>query len=572
MAIAAKKKKKRKPKLTAEEKKQKNIQSSHKKMVRGVFRLTGFKRIPGLADKEFSFKGQATDFDDVFVNENILVCLEYTTTTNVGAHLKPKNIIYEKIHTDPAGFCQFLCDLNEDLKFELLSKYNSAEVIVKIVYCSLNAVDASLKENVPNPKYLDYAELRYFANLTDCTKKTAQYELFDFLEISPTLIGAGGKIGVASELENYNGFLLPESNSNFNKGFNVVSFYVDPDALLKRSYVLRKDGWKDSHNLYQRMISKPKIEAIRKHLRVNKRVFVNNIIATLPYDTKIVNEKQETVDPATITKTQPVTIQLPRRSNSVGLIDGQHRTYSYYEAVNDDAEIAKLRVKQNLLVTGIIYPKGISDAEKEKFEARLFLEINSTQTNAKSNLKQAIGLVLEPFSAESIATRVIGELDRGSGPLNGRVERYWFDKNKLKTTSIVSYGLKPLVKTSGDDSLFHLWDDAQKEKMVETEDSTALTKYVEFCVQEINKLLIAVKMTSKPGSWTTDKNVEGRMLTTTNINAILICLRLLIENGKTAEVDDYKASLSDLKFFKFKDYHSSQYNRMAEAIYQKYFN
>lgn len=572
MAVAAKKKKKKKPKLTAEERKQKKIQSSHKNLVRGVFRSTGFKRILGLADKEFIFDGQATDFDDVYINENILVCLEYTVTSTVSAHLKPKKIVYDKIDSDPVGFCQFLCDLNEDLKDELLSKYNADEVIVKIVYCSLNAVEASLKENVPNPKYLDYAELRYFANLTDCTKKTAQHELYDFLEISPTLIGAGGKIGVASELENYNGSLLPESNSNFDKGFKVVSFYVDPDALLKRSYVLRKDGWRDSHNLYQRMISKPKIEAIRKHLRVNKRVFVNNIIATLPDDTRIVNAKKETVDPAKITKTQPVTIQLPRRSNSVGLIDGQHRTYSYYEAVNDDADIAKLRVKQNLLVTGIIYPEGISDAEKEKFEARLFLEINSTQTNAKSNLKQAIGLVLEPFSAESIATRVIGELDRSSGPLNGWVERYWFDKNKLKTTSIVSYGLRPLVKTSGEDSLFHLWGDAQKQNMVEIEDTAVLIKYVEFCVQEINKLLIAVKLTSKPGSWTTDKNVEGRMLTTTNINAILICLRLLIEHGKTAEIDGYKASLSDLKSFKFKDYHSSQYNRMAEAIYEKYFS
>ena len=542
-------------------------------MARSVFRLSGFQRFPKLSDKEFTFKGQKSDFDDIFLHENVLVCLEYTITqtSSISSHLKPKKIVYDKVQEDLSAFSSFLCDMDDDLKAAIENNYNHDEIIVRIVYCSLNAIESGLKSNVPNPIYLDYPELRYFKNLTDCIKKTAQHELFEFLRITPDELGVGGKIGVSSQATNYNGSLLPESNSNFPKGFKVVSFYVDPDALLRRAYVLRKDGWRDSHNLYQRMISKAKIESIRTYLKKNHRVFVNNIIATLPSDTKILDGDADTVDPASITKTQPVRVQIPDRGNSVGLIDGQHRTFSYFEAVKDDPEIAKLRAKQNLLVTGIVYPKTLKDAGKEKFEAKLFLEINSTQTNARSNLKQAIGLVLEPFSPESIATRVIGELDKSSGPLNGWIERYWFDKNKLKTTSIVSYGLRPLVKPSGNDSLFSLWNNPNKSLMVDEENTDLLDEYVSFCVLEINQLLIAVKIILDSKLWTTDKTISGRFLTTTNINALLICLRLLIENGKTYKTQTYQTKLSGFDKFKFKDYHSSQYNRMAEAIYAKFF-
>jgi hypothetical protein len=98
---------------------------------------------------------------------------------------------------------------------------------------------------------------------------------------------------------------------------------------------------------------------------------------------------------------------LPYEYNSIGLIDGQHRVFSYYEGGRDEAKISVLRVQQNLLVTGVIYPSNISRAERSKFEATLFLEINATQTNAKSDLKQAIGVLLQPFSQDSIARRIV---------------------------------------------------------------------------------------------------------------------------------------------------------------------
>jgi hypothetical protein len=92
----------------------------------------------------------------------------------------------------------------------------------------------------------------------------------------------------------YHGSILPEAHSNFDAGYKVVTFYADPDSLLKTAYVLRKDGWRDSLNLYQRMISKPKIESIRRYLKTQKRVFINNIIVTLPSDVKPLSENLKT--------------------------------------------------------------------------------------------------------------------------------------------------------------------------------------------------------------------------------------------------------------------------------------
>ncbi|MBL4616594.1 MAG: DGQHR domain-containing protein [Robiginitomaculum sp.] len=568
----AKKKKRSVKKLSAAERKARKYKADHKALVRSVLRSTGFNRYPKLADKEFSIdETTKSDFDDIYVFENLIVLVEYTTAKDVGGHLKPKKIVYDKIEANPKGFVDILRNLDGEFASDINKSYTPDELHLKILYCSRKSYDSKYKLEVPNPVFLDYPELRYFKLITDSIKRSALHEFLHFLGISHEQIGVNGQIGTSTSNQAYPGSLLPEANSNFDPGFKVVSFYVDPEALLRRSYVLRKEGWRNAGNVYQRMISKGKIQAIRKHLKENKRVFVNNIIATLPDDTQIVGTSGKTIDPKKIIKTTPAIIQIPDRMNTVGLIDGQHRLYSYHSTKPEDIEITKLRRKQNLLITGIIYPQGLSQPEREKFEARLFLEINANQTNAKSNLKQAINLILKPFSDESIAKRILDELGK-TGALSGHVEKYWFDNNKLKTTSVVSYALKPLVKTNGADSLFALWDEPSKKDMVEKEDSTLLKKYVKFCVTEINLLLGAVESVIPKDQWTPDKNIQGRFITTTNINSILICMRLLIENDKIGDFSFYKKNLTDFSIKSLGDFHSSQYGRMAERIYTKYFS
>ena len=141
------------------------------------------------------------------------------------------------------------------------------------------------------------------------------------------------------------------------------------------------------------MIFPQKIEAIRRYLLNGNTSFINNIIVTLPSDTKLLDEKGNTIDVKKIIKTEPGTVMLSSGYNSIGLIDGQHRVFSYYEGGANEEAMAVLRGQQNLLVTGIMYPPSLSEPERTRVAARLFLEINSNQTNAKTDLKQEINLI-----------------------------------------------------------------------------------------------------------------------------------------------------------------------------------
>jgi hypothetical protein len=174
------------------------------------------------------------------------------------------------------------------------------------------------------------------------------------------------------------------------------------------------------------------------------------------------------------------------------IIDGQHRLYSYYRAKLDDEEIAKLRHQQNLLVTGVIYPNGIQHADSERFEAELFLSINAHQTNASTSLRQEIAVFLNPFLPTAIGRQVIQRLAK-SGPLSNHLESYFFDKGKLKTSSIVSFSLWPLIKLSGSDSIFKLFIHKEKDKIVSGESLSALDEYIQLSTSNINMFLNAVK-------------------------------------------------------------------------------
>jgi len=437
------------------------------------------------------------------------------------------------------------------------------------LYSSKNEVKSEHKSQVPGIKFLDYYVVKYFKSITGIIKSSARYEFFKFLEISYNEIGENISPS-SSKTSSYEGSLLPESYSNYDKGYKIVSFYIDPKSLIEKSYVLRKYGWQDDHSLYQRMIISSKIKQIRKYLNSEERVFINNIIITLPNTTKLLDKKKNTVDPITIKKTQPVEIQVPNEFNVIGLIDGQHRVFAYHEGGENDEKIKKLREKQNLLVTGIIYPPNILDLERTKFEAKLFLEINSNQANAKSDLKQAIGLILKPFAAESIARAVLEKLNQ-KGPLEKSFEVNFFDKGKIKTTSIVSYGMRPLLKQVGTDSLFNLWGNSKKENIKYGTDEELLNEYIEFSAKEINLFLGAVRANLNNTWGLTDKKNPKNILNTTTINGLLICLRKLIENKKTGDFVFYQKKLQKIGSMKLLSYKSSQYGDLGEHIYSTCF-
>lgn len=336
--------------------------------------------------------------------------------------------------------------------------------------------------------------------------------------------------------------------------------------------MLRKDSWEDPDTAYQRMLVPKKIRSMRKYLNDSKRVYVNNLVVTLPSNTKFVSLTTDQELSATqLLDKQPVKIALPDEFNSIGLIDGQHRVYSYHEGYDQyESTISKLRTHQNLLVTAIMYPERVTSLEKTKFESNLFLEINSEQSKATSELIQAIALIVRPFTTEAISKAIISRLAK-SGPLSGLLVEHYFDEDyKIKTSSIVSYGLKPLVKFKGDDSLMRLWGNPSKDKISEQVDKDLLNEYITFCVEQINELLLGFKLSLNREQWDIENNLEC-ILGPTSINGFIVCLRELVLHGMTGDSNYYAEKLKGVSDFKFSTYKSSHWKKLGLELFKQFF-
>ena len=155
-----KKIKKKKKKLSQEELAFKKIQNEHKKLVRSIFVGSGFDRIPEIANKTFTFEGQMGDLDDYFVFENLIVAVEYTAKSeNIGEHIKPKKILFDKILKNPIGFLEFISKTFPGAAKKINTGYHESQTVFKLVYCSRYQVEEKYKENVPGPIYFDYPPL-----------------------------------------------------------------------------------------------------------------------------------------------------------------------------------------------------------------------------------------------------------------------------------------------------------------------------------------------------------------------------------------------------------------------------
>lgn len=557
---------------------QKLKQLKQKRGMRAFFERIGFRRIPS-DGIQLRFMNRDGELDDIFLIENILVLAEYTVGKTGSAHVAKKSILYNNILKHPEEWIDTYSNFNSGFKAEVEScGYAPSEMRVRIIYVSSEGVADDIEASFPNYRFLDGTRLRYFDALSKTIYKSAKHEFYKYLDLDYSEIGPQIH-NTSGDTRNFDGYMLPEHHSGYQKGFKVVSFYADPETLLAVSYVLRQDSWRDGEGLYQRILIKNKIASMRKYLVDAQRVFVNNIVVTLPHNTQLNDlETSKNIPAENLNRLKQVKIGVPYSANMIGLVDGQHRIFCYHEA-NDPLEkkIAELRKRQNLLVTGLIFPSSWNDHQKRQFEAKLFLEINDNQARAKSGLKQSIELILNPYSTIAIAKEITNRLSK-KGPLSGLLQTNFFDSPEMiKTTSIVSYGLRPLVKLDGLDSLFAAWKDANKASLADSKADlglrkSLLEKYLQFCVDEINKYLLAMMMKTGPEKWQLKSNRKEQFLTPTTINGFFVCIRKLVENKKLMSQTKYEDKLDGVQSFPFGSFKSSAWKSLGDGLYSKYFN
>ncbi|MBR4811022.1 MAG: hypothetical protein IK039_04595 [Bacteroidaceae bacterium] len=568
------------------------IKRSQKKDISTALANMGFKRLSGIADRNFTYKERQTDIDDFYVYENIVLLIEYTTASDVSKHLVPKSVFYDLVDRSHADFVSYMLSNPLFVSFKDYYEqggYTKNQIRIRILYCSLQPVDKKHKklfENNQTLLFYDYEIAYYFKQLASVIKHSAKYEFFMFLNINHSDIGP---IDVSSSSV-FQGDILPVEKSSFKSGYNVVSFYIDAESLMRRAYVLRQESWRYSNagGLYQRMIIGKKINSMRKYLSSEGRVFINNIIATISKGSakllddngnviEIDNQGQFVGNESGYDKIKPTRVQIEDKPNVIGIIDGQHRVYAYHEGTDlYEDNIKIIRKKQHLLVTAVLFPESESVFERQKFEATLFKEINNTQSNISSALKQQIELMISPFSSTAISKCILNSLN-DNGPLHNHIELHSYDKGKIKTASIVSFGLQPLVKfddSSESDSFFKIWKNDRKNalKEVDCNDLVLRNEYIEFCSNELIQLFIALEKIVPNGTWHSyNPSTKEGYLSVTFINGFLNLMRCIIKNQKcTLTSDEYYEKMKNLDFEKLKQYKSSQYNKMGHYVYEEY--
>lgn len=590
----SKKSSKRKRKvLPPEEKLRRKEQRDQMKEIREIMSRIGFTRLSGIDGKEFVYDGRTSELDDIFICENIILLTEYTIGD---PHILTKKIIYDKINNNTHTFIKYLLDnkifdsFNDIYDNSISDKYTINQLRVKILYCSKKSISQEHKDNVLNVIYFDHHIVKYFKSLTGVIKLSSRYEFMDFLGIKENEWGENILDSSIIATSCFSGHILPEEKSSFKEGYKIISFYIDAASLLKRAYVLRQEGWRKKENVgyYQRMLDSKKIVGMRRYLSTEGRVFINNIITTISendikmYNDEnrqeeiIIDENGDFVGDNKRTNVTPAYVEILNKCNIIGIIDGQHRTFAYHEGDDTyESSIKKLRKIQNLLVTGIIFPKTESQENRLKFEAGLFLEINSNQKKVGQLIQQEIQMQIMPFSNIAVGKRILNMLN-DHGSLANMIELYSYEKGKIKTASIVSFGLKPLIKfdQNKNDSFYSIWDNENKTYLLDKncQNYTLLDDYIKFCVKGINEVMSAFKSCIKKQEWKPycAKTSSG-VLTVTFINGVLNLTRLLIENNLMHGLDFYREKLKTIDEFNIKQYKSSQYRRMGEDIYNKYF-
>lgn len=159
-------------------------------------------------------------------------------------------------------------------------------------------------------------------------------------------------------------------------GHTYYSFSIEPEKLLKISYVLHRN--KANENMmptYQRLIKKNRLKEIHSFIDEDCGYFPNSIIINivLEKNRKLVfdqssNQVQDSISKIGI-------LHLPKKYRSAYIIDGQHRLYGYSNS--------KYKSSNSIPVVALV---NLDRSE----QVRLFIQINENQKAVSKDLRHTL--------------------------------------------------------------------------------------------------------------------------------------------------------------------------------------
>lgn len=552
-------------------KQQERLKRALTKQVLETFEGMGFTHFK-TEHMQFKLGGRRIELDHLFVFQNVMImCEETIGTSGEHDHMRTKNESMRIIVEHKGEFLQWAKGAVDGFESAI---QNESESRLKWFYIHVSGVRESYtddeKAEFSQIKLWSKPDIDYFRWSAASLHKSARYDLFDYLGLKRRDIGPAQSAGRASEIKST--IVYPANFIGPSQRYRVVTFMMAAGDMLEMSYVLRKDGWRTGEGLYQRLIDKKKMHNIREYIARNQTSFFNNIIVALPSNARIDDgtgrfslfEHEVSPDDTGLTLTMPI------EYNSICLIDGQHRVYSYHEGGENDEVVERLRKERHLLVTGVQFPDDMADDERLKLQSSIFLDINSTAKPIAPDLLIHIQKLKDPLADTSIAHDVIMEMN-ANGVFKDVFQKTALKASGIKTASIVKFALKYLVTVKAQDnpqSFVHYWSGDYQKLMAY--DAQARKEYVLFCVEHIGAFFSAVKAVFSK-DWGAKESLLPSVVT---INGFLIAYRRQLEVNGIKDFAFFKGRLKKWNGgFSRADfpYRSSNYGRFAADILEKVF-
>lgn len=553
--------------LTSEQKLNRE-KSAFKRKIKSIFTGMGFNYV-STGGHEIFIGHRRVEIDALFIYENIwILCEDTVSKTGIKDHIRTKNEAFGAIKGNLQEFVDIISNEIPESS-DIIRLYGPDRILLYGLYIpkydpDITEDDITLYDNLvfvlPNT-------LNYFYWIVQAIKRTSINELYRFLAIDETKVGVFSSSSENAQIKAP--IIYPRDFTGRRDKVRVVSFMMSAEDLMNSAYVLRKDNWERTIFLYQRLINKEKIRKIRDFIEEKGEAFYNNIIVVLPDDIRIRTEDKVVRDIAEI-KDLPDKCELiiPKRKNSICIIDGQHRVFAHYESgLNNSQErkIAQLRKQLHLLVTGLVFDKDIPKSERIKIQSEIFLDINTNASPVHQSVLLQIKRIRDPIGNESLAQLTIEKLN-SNGIFKGLFQLSELDVGGIKTASIVRFALKYLVTIEppeGKKSLFDFWN-GNKEDLINGEE-TAIEEYTTYCSGVLRTYFGAVK-----NRFAKDWNdPNSKLLSVIAINGFIIALtRQLTING-IRDFDFYNNVFQNWDYSFSKSsflYTSSQYRKFSKEI------
>lgn len=538
--------------------------------IKSMFLNMGFAHLP-TEGREAKFGHKTGELDSVYIYENVLLVVEDTTSSDPFKHAKNKRLLAEQLVTSKPEFIEWLrnefpdhtrpLDAYAPQRFKLFYLYISQKEM------DLDADDLALLEPM---KVVSTRAHNYFDRLARTIRHSAKTDLWRFLELRSNDIGPIATGTPAKTIDTT--IISPDDSTGFVNGVRLVSFMISAEVLLRNSYVLRKDNWGYSTDLYQRLIDAGRIKKIRQYVASEGSAFLNNIIVGLPPGVTFQSSDGTPISLDDAQDYGAYRMTIPDEFNSLCIIDGQHRVFAHYEGSDElEAKVAAVRTKVHLLATGLVFPKDMNELDRLKLQSEIFLDINSNSKPVPADVLLAIQSLRAPYADVAVARRVLEQLNK-KPTFRSMFQLSQMDLAPIKIASIVKFALRYLVEIGAEVGLYAEWvkgDDARA-ALADKKSPELLAAYVEYCASILDQYFKALKV-AHDSEWS---DPDSKITSTTVINAMLIALRralptigVLDFNGYLKLAQNWNIDFSKSTF----PYASSQYARFSQEILRDMF-